>query len=292
MGLLVWTSATLFILSMLSFSFFSALGEQRAVTCYIGKEVSLLERNSFYDLSLTARNEYFKKAKDAPNPPEKKVPRQKKQKKEDFKPRLISKIHINAATFIALKDSSQGDKFAAPGEQLLYHLLQRLYKDIGSLFHTSDQEAIHLILYSLAEAFSRYEGKYINTNAKILANFELSDQDAQEGLWNMLHGRKKGEQEWPSLLSYISFKKEKFLTSLWLAPEVILLAIFDKEEIVDELMEKRTALYKAQRRKDNKDNEQTSQLEGEWRTLCEKNLPTWLPNSQVDLRISKTAPPT
>ena len=146
--------------------------------------------------------------------------------------------------------------------------------------------------FLLAEAFSRYEGKYTNSNAKILANFELSDQEAQEGLWNMLHGRKKGEQEWPSLLSYISFQKEKFLTSLWLAPEGILLAIFDKEETVDELMEKRTALYNAQRRKDNKDNEQTSQLEGEWRTLCEKNLPTWLPNSQIDLRISKTAPPT
>jgi len=278
------------ILSLLSFSFFSSISEQKALTSYLAKEVSSTERDFFFDLSAKARYLYFHKSKIEPPPPET-VGEQELSKNRERKPRLTSKIHITPATFIALKDKSGGDMFSSPGEQLLYNLLLKLYEGIGSLLNTSDQEAIGLVVNALTEALVRYEGKYPKAQAKILANFELREKALQECLWNMLHGRKKGDHEWASLLTFISFKKEPFLTSLWLAPKLVLETIFEDDKTVEELIQKRKTIYETITKKNNKNNEQTPQLESEWNSLCEKNLPSWLPQNMVDLHISKTRPP-
>lgn len=286
MGLLAWTSSAILIFSLLSYALFNSLAEQRAFTSYLSHEISSIEGTSFANLFAKTRYVYFQKSKDIPSPPD--LPNDQKSKIP--KPRLTSKVHITPATFTSFKETPEADKSPNPGGRLLYNLLKRLYPGIGALLDTSDNEAITLIMNALAEAFVRYEGKFSSMNAVILANFELQDSRLQECLWNMLHGRKKGKEVWPSLISFISFKKESFLTSLWLSPKVVLESIFEDEEVIKELLQKREEIYSSQRKKENKQSDQATQMEADWRALCEQKLPSWLPSTMVDLRISKTKP--
>ena len=288
MGVLIWTSSILLILSLLSYSLIGSFVGQRLLTSYLAQETTMLESSSLFDLSSKARYTYFQQSKREAPPPDTEHAKETASQEHKKKPRLTSKIHLSPATFIALNENSGSERFSSPGEQLLYNLLLNLYEGIGSLLDTSDSEAIKRVVKGLTEVLTRYDGKYSKTHAKILANFELQEQQVQECLWNMLHGRTKEKREWPSLISFISFQKKNYLTSLWLSPKRVLKAIFAEDKTVDELLQKRQAIYNALLRKDNKQDEQASQLESEWRTLCEKSLPSWLPPNMVDLHISKT----
>lgn len=288
MGILVWTSSILLILSLLSYSLVDSFVSQRLLTSYLAQEMTTLESSSLFALSSKARYTYFQKSKKEAPPPDPESGEESNSQERKMKPKLTSKIHISATTFLALNENAGSERFSSPGEQLLYNLLRTLYEGIGELLHTSDSEAIKRVVKGLTESLTRYDGKYPKTQAKILANFELQEQQVQECLWNMLHGRTRERREWPSLLSFISFQKKNYLTSLWLSPKRVLKAIFSDDTIVDELVQKRHALHNALLRKSNTKDEQRTQLESEWRTLCEKSLPSWLPPNMVDLHISKT----
>ena len=285
MGLFAWTSSTIFILTLVSISFMHSFITQRAMTSYLSQEVSALEKHAFFDLSAKIRNTYFYKA-NATATSEREALKEKTSVPK--KPRLTSKLHISPKIITELRNMSDVDQLTSPEARLFFQLMERLYPGIGSLLQLSDHETLSLVVRGLAEALLRYEGKFSTAHASILANFEMPNPLIQEALWNILHGRTKESQEWPSLLSFISFKKEKHLISLWLAPRKVLEAIFENDGVVEEIIEKKYSLQKNIRKQNSKENDQMASLEMEWRALCEKNLPSWLPANKVDLKISKT----
>lgn len=285
MGLLMWTSSILCILSLLSTALFFSFTEQNLMLSYIEQQISHNENHSFLYLSTKARNTYYEKTKEV-------VLHAKKTKKRVSKPRLTSKVHVTPETFIAMKGTTSNESLQSPQEKLLYNLLCTLYKGIGKQFALSDQETINRLLKALSEAFTRYEGQFSKDNVKVLANFELLDSSLQPCFWDILHGKTKGDQVWPSLLSYINFKKHHgVITSLWLAPKAVLFSIFENEKTVEEICEKRRAVSEVIRKnKNEKNSEAVASAEAEFRALCEKQMPTWLPMNLVEYKISSSEP--
>lgn len=280
MGLLAWTSACIAILILLSQALFTTFSEQLLfINYYISKRTDMSD-TAFDSISKHAKTTYFNTTHEVLAPLIKRGHK------------LTSKLHISASTFTSLRAQTGTATTIGPAEHLVKNLLMDSYKGIGSELSTSDEETINKILDALSDAFIRYEGKYKPHDAKILANFELADQHLQECLWNMLHGRISQNTSWISLLSYISFQKKPYLTSLWLAPPKLLRAAFENPQTVDEIITKRIELYhQIKKNKKNHDPQINTALEAEFKQFCQERLPSWLPTNLVDLRISTTAPP-
>lgn len=288
MGLLAWTFSCLLLLALLSWEFFASSASHHLVNEYIASHITQ-EADLWMNQLVIDDMKIFYDKSETPIPP----PTRRKASSHDPRHKLSSKLHISPATFQSLPTQIGISAPSSPHERILFSLLSQHYPGIGLFQDKKDSETLARLLDTLAESFTRYTGKCSYKDAKILANFELGDQSMQEPFWQMLRGQKETGETWSSLLSLISFQQSKTITSLWLAPEPILRAIFeDKEEKIEEFMETRRSLYTKLRRAKKGEVDPRASVEADFRTMCEEMLPSWLPANLVDMGVSTTLPPS
>lgn len=290
MGVLVWTFSCLTLLALMSCGLFYSLADHHMMNKYLSANVEEVDR-TLSALYVDDVRVFHDNAKVTIEPPKGRRP--VRSKTSFARPRLTSKIHVTSATFASLRSQTGSSDPIAPAERIVHNLLKQHYPGIGGYTGQSDGEAIASLLDALSEAFNRYEGKCSYKDVKILANFELQNQKLQEPYWQILSGKKTQDDSWNSFLSFISFNQNRQVVSLWLAPPAVLRAIFDdkSEEDVAAFVEKRYKLFKSlkQAKKSGEIDQQTS-VESEFRALCEKQLPSWLPGNDVDMSVSSTPP--
>lgn len=269
----------------MSWGLFCSLAEHHVMNRYLSSRVVESDR-ILSDLYVEDTRTFHDNAKVVIAPPEGRI-------RNSFfagRPRLTSKIHVTPASFAALRNQGLSSSLE-PSERILYNLLHQQYPGIGLLIGQSDEEAVNNLTEALSEAFTRYEGKCSYKDVKILANFELQNEKLQEPYWQMLCGKTESDESWRSFLSLISFNQCKTGVSLWLAPEPVLCAIFDaKHEEIQSFVQKRRALFNKMRRAQKDDVDSKNDVESEFRSMCEKLLPSWLSANSVDMTVSMTPP--
>jgi len=186
--------------------------------------------------------------------------------------RLTRKLHL--PTLFSSKEGHQKEV----EERVFYRLLELLYptmQERAAVFELVREKAIE------------WEEHFPIKKARYLANIELSEAKDQDILFRILKGGAHDSISLDSLLPYISTTARTQLVSVYLAPQVLLLALFDDEEVVSDILSFRKDLYHRLRKdKDLQKNE----LEDEFRERFVRSLPSEIDPSFIDFRVSRSFP--
>lgn len=288
MGILAWTFSCLTLLSLMSYALFYSLVDHHLLNKYLSAHVQEVDKTTS-SLYLEDTRMFYDTAKVPIEPPQRIVASERVEKR----PRLTSKLHITPSTFTSLRSQGGSSEPVNPRDRIVYNLLKQHYPGIGDYTGQSDSDTMNSLLEAISEAVTRYEGMCSYKDARILANFELQNKKLQEPYWQILAGKDENEECWSPFLSFISFHQNRQMISLWLAPKPLLRAMFDdkSDEDIEAFIAKRYQLFKGVKKNSlSGETDSRSSSETEFRALCEKMLPSWLPSSEVDLAVSTTPP--
>ena len=213
--------------------------------------------------------------------PEEEAPPAEDDEESKRPPRLSRLVHIGSL----FSNASNAQKETQ--EKIFKNLLRILYGD-RPLPGGGDIE--HLFELVRARALE-WEQKFPIKKARYLANIELEKEDSpfQQALFRVLKGGGLTPTDYvDSLLVYISTTNRSQCANVYLAPRPVLLALFEQDEIVDDIMEYRNELYRTIR-KDKAADRNT--MEAEFRQRFASNLPHEINPEFIDFHVSSTRPP-
>lgn len=127
-------------------------------------------------------------------------------------------------------------------------------------------------------------------SAQELATYQLSNSQAQYYFYKVMRGGGIDERQttgaYRSLLNFISLTKRSTLLSLYLAAEELLLALFNDQKIVADVIQEREAIHKQLL----KDISLKQGLTEQFRQKFSALLPQEVPQELVDFEVSTTRP--
>jgi hypothetical protein len=314
MGLLPWSFGFLLIISILSWSAIGRMSEETLVTqsiiTSVHQQAAELTKKIASKSAAAYRQYCEKNGKSAPDCDEEEEEEDGEPNRDFVKrlrtPRskrpLTSKLHLRSL----FSNEDQGQKDTQ--EKIFRNLLRVLYASQPLFSQTGTDDAQLQQLFEEVRLKAIEVGpKFPMTNASFLANLELTGykkESKQFLLFLLLKGGKgeffRGRRCYVRpLLSYISMNKKECCMGIYLAPVPLLLALFEKEDIVEKIVEYRTALHK----KILKEKENNSTLDGEketkdiiekfseeFKSQFESSIPPGIDVQYIDFRVSTTAP--
>ena len=197
-------------------------------------------------------------------------------------PRLSRKLHL--PQLLSQQPAQPHDKTYEASLLLLQHLIRTLYDDApffkdAKVKHPKlEEELIHKVLLQVHEHKMKL--------AEHIANIDLKDEDLQVVLFKILAGSKRGDEEggYPSLLQFISFQSKPQAVAVYLAPREILLALFQDEQVVSDILTERNILHSMVKK------ENMSALEEQFKARFASKLPSYIEPNMVSFRVTKTKP--
>jgi len=213
------------------------------------------------------------------------------QQKPGRNSRLSRKAHLSL--LISQDPAQLNDQNYKSSLIIFKNLLSILYAE-APFFKEAKEENPRLeddLIHAIVE--KGYKDKI--QSAEQLANLELDDELLQSVLFKMLVGSKKKndkatEQQvdgYYSLLSFLSFQKKAQAVSAYLAPQEILLAVFQNDQVVADIMEERMRVYK-EITASKTANQQL--LTEQFQNKFKDQIPSDIDKNLIDFRISKTKP--
>ena len=216
--------------------------------------------------------------------------------------------YLHISSLIQDKSGEQKTDEAKWTKKLLIGTILELYGD-KKFFKDANmtakrvEEMINLLFQSALDTPT----KDFHKSPHALSNVHLNDPILQEVFYKIMKGNipPKGaisskKENYPSLADYIRFEKKGYIMSLYLAPKELLMALFEDESLVEELLHLRTKIYAEQQRAtkqkkaNNKDpqanqNSELDTLKQEFDSYRSK-LPSGMPPHLVDFTISGSNP--
>lgn len=214
---------------------------------------------------------------------------------EEEKPeRRTSFLHVDAIFCEEEPDILQGRGKAS--FTLLKALISELYS--GQDFFERAKESIpdleEHFLHALLDKVKELKEEETLTSAKELASLNLDDDLQSYVRYKMLTGNKYRKKNakvsdpgFYPLLEFVSFRKHPHLMSLWLAPKPLLMALFQNEDVVNEVVQARHEIYNELRRDKNKSALQTK--EAELRRRFSMQI-FGIDSQYIDFKVSRTLP--
>lgn len=178
---------------------------------------------------------------------------------------------------------------------ILKNLISILYEETP--FFKEAREARPDLLDELIRAILQKAYKIKIKSAEQLANLHLEDDLLQTVLYKMLVGsvkqddsQKNDQQEgYPSLLEFISFGNQGQSVYVYLAPPVVLQAVFGDERIVDSIVQKRQDIHK-QIRAAKREERNYDILSTQFQNDYKDRIPSNIDPSIISFRVSSTDP--
>ena len=316
MGLLPWSFGFLLIITILSWSAIGRMSEETLVTQSIITSVQQQAAELTKKISSKSAAAYRQYCdKNGKTPPdtddEEEEEGEEGESNRDFVKRLrtprskrplTSKLHLRSL----FSNEDQGQKDTQ--EKIFRNLLRVLYAT-QPLFSQNgvDDAQLQQLFEEVRLKAIEVGPKFPMTNASFLANIELTGYKKESKQFLLFLLLKGGKGEFfrgrrchvRPLLSYISMNKKECCMGVYLAPVPLLLALFEKEDVVEKIVEYRTALHK----KIIKEKENKSTLDGEkeakdilerfseeFKSQFESSIPPGIDVQYIDFRVSATAP--
>jgi hypothetical protein len=274
MGFLPWSFGFAIIVSILGWLQFRSMFDQTVVLQAAFESCETRSYDMMHDIEQNAYSTYAEHVPDSEEPPAEDDEEHKRP------PRLSRLVHIGAlfsATSNAQKETQ---------EKIFRNLLQVLY---GTQSLPDGQDAEQIFEHVRTQALAM-EQKFPIKKARYLANIELEEGDLQHSLYRILKGGGTSPTDYAdSLLSYISTTQKNYCANAYLAPRPVLLALFEQEDIVADIMEYRQELYRTLRKDKLADK---NAMEQEFRQRFASKLPREINAEFIDFHVSKTRPPT
>lgn len=178
----------------------------------------------------------------------------RKEEKEKKPPQKRLNASINFDPFIKKEAKDKSPEQLKKVEELLRRLLKVLYAD-KSFFREMQEKHpgfIDQLLNRLIEIADTEVYRDTLKEKADIATIDLKDPDLQDVYYKMLHGTRKKthkknefliDEGYLSLLDFIKINEKSQGISIYLAPGELLMAIYDNEELVKEVISSREKLY-------------------------------------------------
>lgn len=222
---------------------------------------------------------------------------QKQQKKQD----CTSMLHIGA--LIKQDDININEGKGRAIFQLLHNLVTEMYKNEKFFIKAQEKDGdfVNQLLLNQIDKAKETQGTRKLGKAKDLATVNLDDKEQSYVRYKMFKGTKtsrknkqtQDEAGYYPLLEFISLRNRtgNTIMSVWLAKRPLLMALFQDEKIVDEVIECRREIYNDIRKRkaagmSGIDATNSKELENRFGTLIPDNL-----RQYIDFSTSSTKLP-
>jgi hypothetical protein len=310
MGLLPWSFGFMLIITILTWSAVGQISEEALVTKTIIQSVTRQSSERDDKIASKSAAAYQQFCAKTGTPLQDEEEEEEEEEEENakrsrrYKPRrrLTSKLHVRA--LFTNEDSGQKET----QEKIFRNLLKVLYAK-QPLFSPEGRNDIQV-----QQLFDEVRLKAIDLGPKLpmhsascLANIELEGQKKDEKQFILFLILKGGDGELfrgrrchiKPLLSFINMSKKEVCMSVYLAPDALLKALFENEEVVEKILEYRCTAFK--KLHDNKENESTIDgdndkkslidiLSEEFKSQFASYLPSGIDPQYIDFRVSKSRP--
>lgn len=180
---------------------------------------------------------------------------------------------------------------------LLKNLISELYsrqdffKDAKDMYPDLEEQ---FILNLMEKAKERLQKGYSMRAARQLGRLNLDDEIQSYVRYKMLTGNKSrsrnDKNEDPGyfpLIEFVSMKENNHLASLWLAPRPLLMALFQNEDVVEEVVKARYEIHNELRKDKNKSTQdaKTNDLKLRFSSYLSGIDPNF-----IDFEVSRTYP--
>lgn len=170
---------------------------------------------------------------------------------------------------------------------VLFHH-QPFYQQQGAGYFT---ELFTEVIQKIRKAGLENPKKRGESRAIELATYPINSQGGQYYFYKVMRGGGVDERQlngaYASLLNYISLTKRTTLLSLYLASNELLLALFNDQKVVMDVMQARTMIH----RQLMKDPSSKQQLTEQFKQKFTPLLPQEVPSELIDFEVSTTKPP-
>ncbi len=291
MHLLMTTFAFLMIFAIFSYAQFQKLSETSFSETLYTERFEVENENLATCFMERARELFHRKAPSTPQPASKNKNMGKR----------TGYLHI--ASLIQRGDVIQETEESKAAKLILKKLILSLYGDKTFFLDASmDDAKIDALIDLIFRNAKELANKNYLKDTKALANVGLNNEPFQEVLYKMLKGSVVGGQakdplfktanNYKSLCSFVRFKKRiknPTIMSIYLAPEELLLALFQDSKVVDKVIAKREEIFeKLDEDKDKKLNEE--QLATDFITEFQPQIPAGIEKNLIDFKISRSNP--
>ncbi len=218
------------------------------------------------------------------------------EEEQEPKTQVKAVSKINVALFLNKQLSEQHGADAENAKILFLRLVEILYGK-QEFYKEMLHKRPHFMEQLIAELIDKCADLPKNLqNVKQLANLKLSDEQLQEVLAKMLLGNMPAEKkqlkadQYPPLGEFISCSKAKKPFRLQLLPPELLLALYEDENIVKDIMKKRDSYFNQVKNKYKTEfNNLSSKLQDEFKYEFETKAPLGFEN-MINYEISKSTP--
>jgi hypothetical protein len=216
--------------------------------------------------------------------------------------RRTSFLHISS--LVQDKNNPQDTEEVKWVKKLLIGTIFELYHE-KTFFQDAKMTPEHIekMITQLFQTASDTPLKDFPKSPHALSNAHLDDPIVQEVFYKMMKGNMppKGQplnakENYPSLEELIRFEKKNYIMSVYRAPKALLMALFEDQSVVDNVMELRTKIAAEKQRmskqKKAQNNDPTAQQQTEFDKLKQElenlraKLPSGLPPHLIDFNIS------
>jgi hypothetical protein len=281
MGLLPWTFGFLALISALSLYHFQTVVDTKTIHESI---ITKMHTDAVIFSTQVRRKAYQAHAKSHTKTEQ--LPHESDSTAQEETRSLTRLLHIPA--LFAKTDSPQ-----KTAQERIFRNLVRILYGSQPIFEVDNEAEIQNLFTLVFKHAMEWEEKFPIKRASDLGNIPFGSDDPT-GFYRNVFFRilKGGDGEFlhnqscriVSILDFVSTQKHDQCINAYLAPSPILLATFEKQEVVDEIIAYRDEVY----RKLLEEEGTAATFEKEFREKFERYLPTEISPQYVDFRVSET----
>ena len=310
MGILPWSFGFVLIMTVLSWAMFGRLSEETLVTRSLlsvlhNQAAAITDTVSARSVEVynnECRSRGIKYTEEEREDDDEEPAAGQRLRSRRSKHRLTSKLHIRS--LFSNEDAAQ-----KPTQEYIFrNLLKTLYGSVPLCSPKGDNDPYVQQIFDEARAKVIELGpKLPMVRAQHLANIELSGPNKtfnQFALFLMLRGG-KGEVFAGApcvvhpLLSYVNMSHRETCVNVYLAPAPLLKALFDDDDVVDQICQCRKEIYKKASQEqstaidppsEEKGKDAVDALSNEFKARFESYIPSGVDPQFVEFRVSRTRP--